>query len=496
VLTIQVMEGPAGGSLYVRDFAIELFRQGHHPVVYCPRLGEVAAQLTTFGIATTDSIDRVGAADILHGNSPIETAAAILRYPNTPAVFVCHGWDSPDALAPKFPQIMRYLAVSDISADRLLHWDGIAARRIVTHQNPVDLERFPQRSAPPKLLRRALAFSNTLTEANGLLVLAQACEKAGITLDVMGEGMGMETMAPEQKLRDYDLIFASGRAAMEALASGCAVILCDNRGLGELLTTENYPIFRPRNFGRRTMQLPMTASAVAAQITRYDAIDCAALTRHVREHEGLFLATAKLVEIYRAAIDEFRCHYIRNRRAERLAAARFLAAIAPTSNTFYLAQHLKPLDQRARRAELKYRQLEQTLQMDRLSDVELARIRLEDAAAPRVAGACSRFRATLKVHNGVDCVLSNFGELPMHLSYHWLHVDGSVAEQEGLRTDLYPPLAPHRERIYQLEVLAPEKPGQYILRLTLVQELVMWLDCLQRYSDTPVEIVPAVAACG
>jgi len=113
------MTGPAGGSLYVRDLALELFRQGHLPTVYCCRPGAISEQLTTAGIAVTGSVHKLGTPDIIHGNSPLETAAAILACPRTPAIFVCHGWDSPDALAPRFPRVFRYLAVSDISRDRL-----------------------------------------------------------------------------------------------------------------------------------------------------------------------------------------------------------------------------------------------------------------------------------------------------------------------------------------------------------------------------------------
>ena len=46
---------------------------------------------------------------------------------------------------------------------------------------------------------------------------------------------------PEAILGDYDLVFAKARAAMEAMATGCAVILCDRVGAGPLVCRANLP---------------------------------------------------------------------------------------------------------------------------------------------------------------------------------------------------------------------------------------------------------------
>src|SRR5579884_3714235 len=155
LLTIQHMARPAGAALYVRDFARALHKQGHHPVVYCSHPGEVGDQLISDGIVVTRSVESLQEPDIIHGNTPLETAAAMMQFPDSPAIYVCHGWDSPDALAPRLPRILRYLAVSEISRDRLLYWDGIPESRILIHQNPVDLERFQRRADAPPRLRRA-----------------------------------------------------------------------------------------------------------------------------------------------------------------------------------------------------------------------------------------------------------------------------------------------------------------------------------------------------
>ena len=494
LMTIQTLEGPAGGSLYVRDFALELFRQGHHPYVYCRRLGSVSSELLNAGIPVVDSVDRLTEPDIIHGNSPIETVAAMLRFPNTPAIFVGHGWGSPDALPPKLPAIVKYLAVGQHARDAMIYLHGIAEDRIVVHQNPVDLERFRARGPLPANPKRALVLSNSITEANHLGLIQEVCAAAGIALDVVGLGMGTMRLDPENILGDYDLVFGNGRAALEALASGCAVILAHGMGFGELLTTENYEILRLRNFGQFTVFPGRDAATLLSQIRRYDPADVASLTERVRRCEGLFVATSVLVEHYRDAISEFQPARDGSWGTDRLAAARFLDTIAPTSNTFFLAQMMAPVEQRARTAEAKLRLLGDTLGMNPLPETELSKIQIRLLNAAKHMEPEESSAVIVQVVNGSNALLSSLGSHAVNLSYHWVSDQGRVMVLfEGLRSELYPPLPTGARFNYTVGVKAPEVAGRYILRLTMVQEGVAWLDEMGVFCETPVEIEGATA---
>jgi hypothetical protein len=67
----------------------------------------------------------------------------------------------------------------------------------------------------------------------------------------------------------------------------------------------------------------------------------------------------------------------------------------------------------------------------------------------------------------------------VQLSYRWHTDDGNpVAGPEALRTALKPALHPHESASYAMTIAAPDEPGRYRLRVTLVQELVRWLDGL------------------
>ena len=57
------------------------------------------------------------------------------------------------------------------------------------------------------------------------------------------KGLRYPTSRPEELLPKYDLVFAKARCALEAMATGCAVVLCDFAGLGSMVNPERFPEF-------------------------------------------------------------------------------------------------------------------------------------------------------------------------------------------------------------------------------------------------------------
>jgi hypothetical protein len=62
---------------------------------------------------------------------------------------------------------------------------------------------------------------------------------------------------------------------------------------------------------------------------------------------------------------------------------------------------------------------------------------------------------------------------PVQLSYLWHTPEGEIA-LEGLRSELRTPLGPGASTTLPLRLLTPWEPGDYRLRIMLVQELVAW----------------------
>src|SRR5688500_13697112 len=259
-----------GTETYVRDLAIGLLRRGHTPVVYAPELGEIARQMRLATIPVVDDLRNVGVTpDVIHGNHNTELMSALLHFPNVPAVFFCHSWTDWISIPPVHPRILAYVAVDETCRDRLLYEHAIPEHKLRVTLNSVDLERFKPRAALPDKPQRALVFSNGANQWTHLPAVKEACARAGLALDVVGAGENAETSNPETVLGNYDLVFAKARCALEAMIVGTAVILCDARGCGPLVTTGELEKLRQQNFGVRALTEPAGSDLLLREIARY-----------------------------------------------------------------------------------------------------------------------------------------------------------------------------------------------------------------------------------
>ena len=290
----------------MRDLAIGLLIRGHTPIVYSTRLGEVAEEIRAATVPVIDDLDAMALPpDVIHGQHHLNTMTALLHFPGVPAVYFCHGWIPWEEQPPRFTRILRYVAVDNTCRDRLVFERGIPEDRARVLLNFVDLERFKPRGPLPLQPQRALVLSNNVTEQNSLATIRQACEREGIRLDVFGKSAGNPCAEPEAVLGKYDIVFAKGRAALEALAVGAAAILCDTKGVGPMVTTGNLDRLRPLNFGIRALRNPVSADFLSREIGRYDSADAARVSQRVRAISGREPMLDELVALYHEVIEEF-----------------------------------------------------------------------------------------------------------------------------------------------------------------------------------------------
>lgn len=328
LITNHGLDQRAGTELYVRELAAGLLRRGHSPVAYSTRLGAVARELRAATVPVIDDLDSLSATpDIIHGQHHVETMTALLRFPHTPAVFFCHGWLPWQEAPPVHPRILRYVAVDDTCRDRLVCEHGVPESRLRVILNSVDLERFRPRGPLPLRPRRALVFSNSARETNYVGEVRAACERAGLALDVLGLHAGNGTGEPEKILGAYDLVFAKARCALEAMAVGAAVVLCDKAGAGPLVTSTELERLRRLNFGVRTLDRPVAAEALAREIERYDAADASEVSRRVRAEAGQESAFDEIAALYGEVLEEYASAGRRDEEAEGRAAARYLRGL-------------------------------------------------------------------------------------------------------------------------------------------------------------------------
>jgi hypothetical protein len=305
LITNNTLDNRAGSELYVRDLALALLERGHTPIAYSTRLGEVARELRAATAPVIDDLNALSSPpDVIHGHHHIETMTALLRFPVAPAIFVCHGWAPWEETPPRFPRIRRYVAVDNTCRDRLVCESAIPEDRIRVLLNFVDLQRFKPRGALPPRPERALVFSNNANERTHLGVIREACQRSGVQLDVMGLNSGNPHAQPEEVIGGYDMIFAKARAAIEAMAVGAAVVLCDSSGAGPMVTTKNLDQLRPLNFGIRALREPLTPDWLAQEIARYDPADAAEVSSRIRATAGREAAIDEIIAMYQEVIAE------------------------------------------------------------------------------------------------------------------------------------------------------------------------------------------------
>ncbi len=288
LITNTALASFAGTETYVRDLALGLLRRGHTPILYSPVLGDIARELRAATVPVVDDLRAIGIApDVIHGNQNQELMVALLHFPNVPAVFFCHGWLDWINEPFRHPRILKYVAVDRTCCDRLICEHALPEERVLVLLNAVDLERFkPRRPLPPRP-RRALVFSNYASESTYLGAVREACARSGIALEVIGSGVNAASGRPESLLGKYDLVFAKARCALESLAVGASVILCDARGCGPLVTTNDLENLRQLNFGIRALRDKVEPGLLAREIARYDSQDAAEVTRRIRAAAGL-----------------------------------------------------------------------------------------------------------------------------------------------------------------------------------------------------------------
>jgi len=306
LITNQRLAKRTGTEMFVFDLARRLLSAGHRPVVYSRQLGKTARALRDCTVPVIDCLDQVGfVPDVIHGHHTIPTMLASLRFPQTPVLFICHSWGSTADTPPRLPTIVRYLAVDQACRDRLVGELGVPEECLEILCNFVDLQRFRRRTPLPQKPKRALLFTNRASFGVYYHKLKIACHRNGITLDRI-RGLGRSPCeSPESKLADYDLVFARAKSAIEALAVGAAVIICDRTGLGPLVTSQNFERLRAMNFGRRAFERPVTVENLTNEIHRYDARDAETVTNQIRQMSSLDRTVARLLAIYEDMISGF-----------------------------------------------------------------------------------------------------------------------------------------------------------------------------------------------
>lgn len=297
------MHGRTGTEIVTRDIAQGLLKAGHRPAVYSQTYGSIAAELVAQGILVkTHVADLEDEFDVIHGHHLVTCAAALARYPQVPAIFVCHDGDSWFDEAVILPNVVRYAAVSEVLVDRVATEINKPRDQIDLVLNGVDMQRFRPGAPPSATPRTALAFAKNPQHVEAVRA---ACLTRNIAVDFVGGAVGKVITDPEAALLRYDLIFTSALSAIEAMACLRPVVVCDGRGLAGMVDRARYAAWRPHNFGAAVLKDIVTPETIAAEIDRYDPAEAASVGAQVREEATLDAWVRQYEQLYRRAIAEF-----------------------------------------------------------------------------------------------------------------------------------------------------------------------------------------------
>ena len=296
----------SGTEVVTIDLALGLKRRGYEVAVFAPLIGLSADILRNQDIVVTDRLENLPwKPDIIHGHHNHVLAAALAFFPETPSLFVCHSaaywFDGP----PLLPRVRRFCAVDEACRARLSVEVGCAEEAIDFLPNAVVLELFSPRALLPAKPRSALLLTKN---SSHIPAVRSAARQMDLELDEIGNPFGLEVDDLHVRLRQYDVVFATARMAIEAIAVGCAVVVVDGRGLAGLATFAVVDEWRRNNFGLRLLTRPPTTESIMAEICRYDAHDASRVSGRIRDVASLSTHLDRVETIYRDVLATNRDH--------------------------------------------------------------------------------------------------------------------------------------------------------------------------------------------
>lgn len=295
LLTNIALAMRTGTELLIEQTADWLRDAGHTPVIYTPLVGPIGTEMRKRGHLVFDRISQVQVPpDVIHGHHAGPTMTALAAFPSVPAMFVAHSAEAEFDRPPLHPNIRRYFCVSTFLRE---FWATLEVpqSRIDILGNPIDADRLPPRDALPARPKSALLVAKYGSQVDAVRT---ACASHGLVLEEVGEGVGRVTSDLPSMFKNADIVFASGRSALEAAASGCAVVLTERSGTHGIVSSKDIDRVIDLNWGIRLLAHRPTAQRLIDAIDHYDAPDAAAVRNRIRERCSLNSHGERLLRVY------------------------------------------------------------------------------------------------------------------------------------------------------------------------------------------------------
>ncbi len=302
LITQRELMQMAGSELVTVEVGRALRARGHEVAIFCPRPGNLVKLLQPSGISVKSALrDLPWTPDVIHGHHHLAAMAALAHFEKTPAIYCWHGVRPWVEQPPAHQRIRRYVAICEPMVPQLQLELDLPADRIAVIPNFVDTRRFSRIRALPAMPKKALLYGHGGFSPEELQRLEQLCATFGLSFEKIGYPYNNANPAPESFLPDYDIVFAIGRCAIEAIACGCAVIPIVHALAGSLVTEATLADWANTNFSPRhfTSGNQIEEHWFAAQLDAYAPAGLARVTETVRTRHSLEQAVDRLEALYR-----------------------------------------------------------------------------------------------------------------------------------------------------------------------------------------------------
>jgi hypothetical protein len=295
------MSARTGTEIVTRDFALGLRRRGHDVHVVTGYRGALCDELDAAGIHVELEMSSVPRPDVFHVNHMPFARPLLERYPDVPALVMCHDSSGTNSAMWPTSQVRAWSGVSQVCCDRAAAEAGISPGDVLLLPNAVDLDRLPPpRSGLPWFPRRWLyvgekQFGEKLEEK-----LRRAARRLFASVDVVGPFTSQPRIVDNLPAfaRDYDLVVASARCAMECAAAGTGVVVGDPRGIAGFLGPAQWDDWQHHNFGFGCLTHQPSSAVFAKAALRWNRGDIAEVAAIARKQRDLSSLLDRLEAIY------------------------------------------------------------------------------------------------------------------------------------------------------------------------------------------------------
>jgi hypothetical protein len=268
LLANDSLADPGGTETYLVTIAESLTQLGHRATLHARNGGIVSEMAAGRGLEVALEERELPSAPhaILVQDAAMSYDLAD-RYPGVPQVFRAASgiWEFGDP--PQLPGIVNAVLVLNDRLAEHVQVLGEKPRRVVRLRQPVDTLRLTVTGSLPERPRRAVMLGNYLRAARQE-ALVSALEEAGIEYVAIGR-FGVIDPEPMAALASAEIVFAKGRAALDAMSCGRAVYVYDQFGNDGWVTPETYPALESDGFAGASTDRVIDPSELAEDLRGY-----------------------------------------------------------------------------------------------------------------------------------------------------------------------------------------------------------------------------------